>query len=194
MNAKRLRIFQVLSEALIPLLGYFLWEWSLYFILLFYVLDLLTDYFVSIVKSKKITQQQGGNIAKNISVGGLLLILCIAFFHIATLLVHPEINFKAEVLDFWTYEDMGIQQGYLLIPLVLFASYQRYKMDFLMRGEDRKMKLSTLWNSKNRAYLIIIAFSGLVAGLSQLISFNDAIYIMAIVFFSSIYQLFFGSR
>ena len=48
------KYIQLVSEALIPLLGFFLWEWSLYFILLFYFIDLFIDEVIMHVKSKKI--------------------------------------------------------------------------------------------------------------------------------------------
>jgi len=46
MSKKTAIIIQLLGELAIPLLGYFLWNWSLFFILAYYLIDILfTNYF-----------------------------------------------------------------------------------------------------------------------------------------------------
>ena len=51
---QRVKYVQLFTEALIPLLGFFMWDWGLYFILLFYFIDITTDEVFSHLKSKKI--------------------------------------------------------------------------------------------------------------------------------------------
>ena len=57
---------QSFGDALIPILGYFFWNWNLYFIVLFYLLDLIASEVFMYFKSKKILQVQGGKWKENL--------------------------------------------------------------------------------------------------------------------------------
>ena len=54
MTANKVKLIQTLGELLIPLLGYFFWNWSFYFIALFYFLDLLASTCILPLKINKI--------------------------------------------------------------------------------------------------------------------------------------------
>ena len=53
------KIIQVAADAAIPLMGFFLWDWSLYFILLFYLLDLLASEIIAHLSARKIREYNG---------------------------------------------------------------------------------------------------------------------------------------
>ena len=61
----------------------------------------------------------------------ILFVFGLFVIHTAMFFIAPGIQFCTEVYDFINYEEMGIKQGYILIPLVLLLSYQQYKMTFL---------------------------------------------------------------
>ena len=50
------KYIQILGDAVIPLLGFFVWNWNIYFILLFYLLDLLVKEVVIHFKSNRIVK------------------------------------------------------------------------------------------------------------------------------------------
>ena len=183
---------QLISDAIIPLAGALFFDWSLYFILIFYCIDLLASEVILHLKSKKTVEFRGMNKSNWIQNGlksGVLFIVSLLLIHLGVFFIHPGIDFQKELVDFMAYEEMGIQQGYILVPLITFAAYQLYRMTFLMPARFRTITLNEIWNPHLISLLIIIGFSGSVVGLSQLIVFPELVYILAIVGVSSAYQL-----
>ena len=106
---------QLLGNLIIPACGFWLWNWSLYFILLFYLLDLIAAEIVTYLKVKKVKQLKTDEQLKSptssfIIVSLLFLFLIITEFHVGIAVLHPTIDFKLELLNFLLYEEMGIQQ------------------------------------------------------------------------------------
>ena len=188
----------LVSEAIIPLLGFFLWNWGLYFILLFYFMDILAQEIIMHVKSKKIVETQSIKDKKDWFLSGALsfftVICAITLIHVAMHKIEPSIDFIKQIELFWTYEEMGMQQGYLLIPLVVFAAYSQYRMEFLMLKKDRVAELDIEWKRHLRALLVIIGFTGLAIGLSQVIILAEVVYVIGIVAFIAGYKLVVGEK
>lgn len=192
---QRTRYIQVVSEALLPVLGYLLWDWSLYFILLYYLLDMLADVVITHLKSNKIIEST--NASKKLwfslgTVGLLLFMATVLLINVAVSAIEPEMDFKNEIIAFWVYEDMGIEQGYILIPLIGFVSYQQYKMEFLRFKYFERITLNQLWRSKFLAFGAMILFCCIVLLIAQFGIFHESIYVGGIILLSSIYQLIKG--
>lgn len=188
------KYFQIFADAIIPLLGLLVWNWSLYFILLFYFLDLISAEIILHLKSKKTVAFQGTpGLNKTWFKWGVtsfsFLILSIVMIHFAVYFITPGIDFKIEALAFWNYEEMGIKQGYILLPLVFFVSYQQYKMTFLMAGRFRNAQLVFIWKKHIVPLLLIIAFAGICLGVSWFIHLHEAVYVIGIIALSSLYKL-----
>ena len=191
LNPKYIQLF---TDALIPLMGLLLWDWSLYFILLFYFLDLLSAEIILHLKSKKTIAFQGATGLKSTWLKwGItsfsFLLLSIVMIHFAVYFISSGIDFKIEALAFWNYEEMGIKQGYILLPLVFFVSYQQYKMTFLMAGRFRNAQLHFLWKKHIIPLILIIAFAGICLGISWFIQLPEALYVIGIIALSSLYKL-----
>jgi hypothetical protein len=188
------KYIQLLGDLVIPLGGFFFWDWGLYFILLFYILDILASEVITHLKSKKIVEFSGKD-KKQWFISGAQSIFLLSFsvvgIHLALFIIEPGIDFKKELIDFWTYTEMGIQQGYILAPLVAFAAYQQYKMLFLMPGRFRTTSVSQIWKTHLRAFFIIIAAAGIVMGIAQFVLFPEIVYVLVIVGVSTAYQFFF---
>jgi hypothetical protein len=192
MTAQRFKVIQVLLEATIPILGIFLWEWSLYFIILFYILDLFADHVFLHVKSKRVVKENSsaGKGWSRYGIGaGVLLFLSLLLAHFTVLNTHPGIDFLIEIKNFWTYEELGIQQGYVLLPMLFFAAYQQYKMEFLLPARYRSMDMQTIWLPALRSFYLLFAFTSLAFGLSFWVNWSDTVYVLAIVMISSLYKL-----
>ncbi|MFK7785919.1 MAG: hypothetical protein AB8B56_12425 [Crocinitomicaceae bacterium] len=186
---------QLIGDAIIPLAGAFFFDWSLYFILIFYCLDLLAQEVILHLKSKKTVEFRGIN-KKEWSSRGLksafLLLVALALIHLAVFFIEPGIAFKQELYDFIMYEELGIPQGVVLVPLIAFSAYQLYRMNFLMPARFRTISIDGIWRPRLISLLIIIGFTGLSIGLSQFIIFPEIVYVLTIVtisFFYSLYQL-----
>ena len=77
---------------LVVALGYFLWDWGLYFIVLFYMIDILVDESIMHLKSYQITKHNYRNNTQKtwLLKGGLstaLLLVAVLLIHIAILFI-----------------------------------------------------------------------------------------------------------
>ena len=188
-----LKYFQLITDAIIPLLGYFFWHWNLYFIVLFYLLDYLAYEVFSHVKAKKIKSLKKEHSNKWLKLGMIsacLFIINVVFVQFTMKSLVPTIDFSKEILAFWEYKDMGIEQGYFLLPLIVMAGYQRYKMEFLMTGLFQKITIQQIFNQHIRAQLITFGFIAFAFGLSFFLVFPEIIYVLGIVLFTGVYQFF----
>lgn len=133
MNKRNTLLIQILGELAIPLMGFFLWNWSLYFILLFYIIEnLFATYFQVETFRKFQALIQKKSIPLDVKQLFIFLgfwLLEVIFIHVFLFLTNPSIQFGKEIIDFFMYEDMGIPQGFLLIPLLYFASTMKMKQD-----------------------------------------------------------------
>ena len=195
MTRERLRIIQALLEALIPLLGFFIWEWTLHFVLLFYMLDLVADHLFLHFGARRISLEQkvkGANTLKEGAFAIFLLICALVLIHLALLRIFPNIQLWNSTVAFWSYKEMGIEQGYLLLPLVFLAAQQHYKMEFLMPAHYRTLRLNDHWKKAKMSYVLIAAFAGITIGLTVFVEIPDMVYLLSIVVLSTLYRLLFG--
>jgi hypothetical protein len=142
------KYIQLFADALIPVLGFFFWHWNSYFIVLFYFIDAISGMVFSHIEAYKIEAVQKNSQKTWVIFGGLstiLLLISVLVTHLIMLKINPSIQFKQELIAFWQYEDMGFAQGYLLIPLILFAGYQRYKMEFLLPKMAERIPMKIHW-------------------------------------------------
>jgi hypothetical protein len=188
---KRMRYIQLAGDALIPLLGFFWWNWSLYFIILFYIADLIIGEVVTHIKARKIAdfQQEGKFSFSNSLISVFLLLTAILLVHFGISLFHADLDFLKEMIAFWEYKDMGIQQGYILLPLLILIAYQRYKLEFLMPARYRNMSSNMLWRNQYRVYLALIAGAGLAIGSAVFFPLSDLVLLFGIIILSTLYQL-----
>jgi hypothetical protein len=183
---------QLVGDALIPLAGALFFDWGLYFILLYYFLELIAQEVIIQLKSKKIADYNGKAHAfpvKHTVLSVLFLFVGIGLVHVAVYVIHPTIHFPTELVEFLTYEEMGIQQGILLLPLIAFAEYQQYRMTFLMPAKFRSVRFEDLWKSHHQAQLLVIAAAGISVGLAQVVALPDLAYVLAIVLFRATYHI-----
>jgi len=185
------KYLQLITDAIIPLLGYFFWHWNLYFIVLFYLLDYLAYEVFSHVKARKVSslKQDNSTWLKLGIVSIVLFVLNSVLVQITMKSLVPTIDFTKEIIAFWNYKDMGIEQGYFLLPLIVIAGYQRYKMEFLMTGMFQKITIRQIFTKDIQAQLIALGFIALTFGLSFFIVFPEIVYVLGIVLFTGIYQL-----
>lgn len=187
-----LRLIQVLSDALIPVLGYLFWDWDLFFILLYYLLDLLISEIFMCFKSRSISSIRGLRIRETLAyfiVGMIIVSSILLLLRIFMLNLHPEINLIAETVEFWRYKDLGIEQGYILLPLLILVGYQRYKTEFIKSELHKKTSLKELWVLHYRELLRLLGYTGLISATSFIILFPEWMYLILLLFGTTVYQL-----
>lgn len=182
---------QAVADAAIPLLGYFLWEWNLYFILLFYLLDLVTSEIITHLADRKIRAYLGIQDAdvKRALLSFFFMLSVFFLVHAFVGVAMPGIDFKKEALAFWMYEDMGIPQGYVFVPLLVFVAIQRYRMEFIMRGKYRTTSPMDFWRHHFRMYFLLLAGVALLLGIAQLIVLPEMLYVLTVVIATTAYTL-----
>lgn len=191
MNARKILFIQVSLEAALPLFGFLFWDWSLYFVTLYYLLELISDQFFIHFKASAIKKEQG--VIKSSIVIELSMILFLALIlilaHLVILFIHPEYDLWTAFLDFMRYEEMGIQQAYLILPLVFFAGWQQYKIQFLNQGAAKVILLSDLLKKQQQKYYLLLVFTILCLILAYFLIRKELVYILLLIGSSTLYKL-----
>lgn len=181
---KRQLYIQLISNCIIPILGFWLWNWSLYFILLFYILDILSSEIVQFLKVKKIKEiQETGLIAiptRTYSIVSILfLFLIILEINTGMILYHPKIEINMEIWVFLSYVEMGIPQGVVLIPLIAMMTYTSYKVDFIVPKAYLHIQEKQLWKSHLKERFVLLSFCIILTLFA--VSFNLKEWIVLVV-------------
>lgn len=189
------KIIQIVGDGILPLLGFFYWNWSLYFILLFYFLDLITKEVLLHLKTNKVKFVQHHNESsfnqKWFLKGGLsffILVLSTVLIHITIHIIHPEFSASKEIIAFLTYTELGIPQGIILVPLIGFMGYVQFKNEFIKPKRYLTLKFEFLWKQHFTSNLMILAGAGLGLGISYFIVLPEWFYVISIVIVSGVYQ------
>lgn len=185
MTPTRLKVVQAIGEAIIPLLGYFYFDWSLYFILLFYFIDLIATEVFTYIKVNKIIafqrigyslQQRYGKLILN----SILVIFLILLSHAFIYFQQEGVNFHQAFIAFLAYEEPGfpVPQGYILLPLVIFGNFQQYKNMFVKSNAYRVFSWKKLILSRRRA--LLIGLGGAILGLIlvQIVVIPSLVYLL----------------
>ena len=187
------KVFQLFAEIAIPLLGYFFWKWDFYFILLFFLLDFTVFIAFSFVKNRKIVSYRETTYflpIKQILTTGLIFFFTLMLIFISLSQMSP-FDFESQTWEFISYKEMGIPQGILLIPLLIYGGYAQYKMQFLMNGKFSK--ISKTENFKTHFFFLWMAFFAALLFFiaSSLFVFPEIIYIVSLLFGIAVFKWFF---
>ncbi len=187
------KFFQLVAEIAIPLLGYFFWDWGFYFILLFFLLDYLVFLTFTFVKHRKIIDYRNTPYffpTKQVLSTLLLFIFTIIFIFSGLPLIGP-FDFNRETWEFLSYKEMGIPQGFLLFPLVIYGGYAQYKMQFLMNGKFSQISATDNWKTHFFfSWMTLLAALGFLF-LSSFIVFPEFIYIGTLLLGIAAFKWFF---
>lgn len=186
MTPKRALLFQTLIEGLIPVLGYFYWNWDASFILLFFLIDWSLFWTLSLLKARKRIQFSGNTSEKQLATKHLgIAFLCILSTSLAVFQILPNIHSNFEwterIWAFLSYSDMGIQQGFILIPLMVLSGYLTYKQQFLLPQLYRKYPVTYFTREGVKQGLILSVIYGIVLSVSYFFRFPDEVLLFGTV-------------
>jgi hypothetical protein len=165
----------LLGEILFPLIGFLFFDWGFYFILLFILFDRCAKLLFlnarlkrsSIQKNLLFTAWLNPTTKQKTTVSQIRLVSFLLFFaecaavHIGCTFLLPDFDILLEFSVFWTYEEMGIQQGYLLVPALFLAEWMSTKRDFNMPLYDGANTVKTQNNLSMLRSLFLLSLIGI---------------------------------
>lgn len=187
------KVVQTLGAGIIPIAGFYFWNWDLYFILLYYVFDqLFTEVMVHLMSRDIAVVHHGSRITwlRKGVFSFIQYLLFVVLVHLAFLFLIPGISFVKRIEEFLTYKELGIQQWVFLFPLLFLVSYQRYNMEFKMRGGARVFTMVHIWNKQLATNLYIVICTLIIAISAVFVVLPQAVYLWMIVIGSTIFGLY----
>lgn len=152
---------QLLGDLIISLIGYLYWDWNIYFILLFMLLDVIARSVLLEFKVRKLAKHSGLKSSFIAFISNfLLVIVLISTAHIALYFLQSNIDLYKEFIRFLTVKEMGIPQGALLIPLIGFMVYAEYNFQFVRLELYKIQQISTLRKQHTQDIIASIILSG----------------------------------
>jgi hypothetical protein len=177
------KINALLGDVAFPLMGYFFLNWNLYFILLYFILDQVART-IFLPWRLKLTQLKQLEKIKMIAQSSILLFSELFLIHLFLKVLIPDIHFQKEISNFIHYSDMGIEQGYILLPLLILGEWLRMKQD-LKTGIVGSKQLNNLVKNRHLSFFRISFFSFFL-GVQFLISLKETMMIFVFFLFISV--------
>ncbi len=194
MTLKQSALFQTILEAALPLAGYFYWHWDTSFILLFYLLDWILFLAINSVKAKKRFAFSQLATEKKQAIRTLLLgtafLIVTCFVVLLTMqLLQPTFNFSERIVAFLRYNDMGIEQGYVLLPLLLLNGISVYKQQFIRPELYKYLTMGQLINESSKQGLLLLACAGLFLGAALFVQLPEEILLFSTIIGTTGYRI-----
>lgn len=193
MQQRQAFLVQTILEAIIPVLGYFYWNWDLSFILLFYLLDWLLAYGILLAKGNKRISFSRDTTEKSIFVrhsiiACLTLAAACAAIGAGVAINHPGLDWWKRTIDFLTYKELGVQQGIVLIPLIVLNGILVFRQQFLIPARYRVLSIPQITYPFLQQGWILLAAGGLLLGATSLISLSEELLIAALILGTGAYR------
>ena len=182
---------QLLADLVLPLIGYYFWGWNIYFILFFFVLDVVAQIYFAFLKSQKITKFQ------QVKYPVLHLLVSLIGYGIAGVLLVYSLPFIVKGSDFYkelnsflTYKEMGVPQLILLFPLIVVGGYMNYKVTFLLPKKFTSESISRIWKDQLVTSSSILIAMLLFVGVAFCFVLPESVYIWAMLTIIAFYKLY----
>lgn len=192
-------LIQKFGEAILPLVGFYYWNWDWYFILIFYILDVFAKEIIINLQANKIYQTQGGTetylIWKKSAVISLFIgMATLILVHLIQLTSSINFSISKEILNFFYHKEMGLPQGIILIPFIFLNVWLQYKLNFLKLNMQLKMKTSLMWQRHINYRLFILVWVVITLGLALFLNLKDSVFLWGSILLPIVYQKFFNKE
>jgi hypothetical protein len=174
------RISSLLGDVALPLFGYFFWNWDFYFILLFFMLDQISRV-IFLPQRLKLTEISKKDKNKIFLRQLVLLLIELLVIHSAVFLHINNINFGKEFVRFLSYEDMGIAQGIILVPIIIASEWMRIKNELKMGIVGGKQL--QIMNLNKRNSFLRIGFFAILVGVQSFFPLPDEALVFTFLLF-----------
>ena len=149
----------ILGDAVLPLVGFLFWDWGFYFIILFFLFDLVIR---TLFLNKRIGLLPSIILPKAFLLKGIgLVVLEVVILHLLVYLSLNFISFPTEIWGFLSYEELGFAQGIILLPLLFLNEIIRIRNEKKL-GMSQNVRFEILWNYQLSGLFRILFWSFLL--------------------------------
>lgn len=189
------KITQLVNDLAIPFLGLFVYDWDVFFISIFFLLDFIFGYLFSFKKDIFLKRYFNQSLDKKyFFITGFLTFFIVVLSIVIFYNVIPNFNLKTEIWNFVSFREMLIPQGIILIPLMYIATNLQYKMEFLNNGKFNTMTREGIWKSVLKDQIVTLIFLFLALTLSFIVVLPSLFWIISLTIVLSIYRFCFSSN
>ena len=118
-------ISALLGDVALPLAGFLFWDWGFYFISLFFLFDLIFRTLFLRRRLNLLNELKNRN--RILFRGFLYSFIEVLLIHCIVVSVFVHLKIGTSFLAFLTYEELGIPQGAVLLPLLLLNEFMKIR-------------------------------------------------------------------
>lgn len=196
MIPKKVRLTQTLVEALLPILGYFYWDWDASFVLLWFGLDWMSGLILTYLKTKKrysysrqVNEKTLANKRLSLSAGAFFLTCFLAWLTLPQLI--PDFSWKERIWAFLSYADMGIPQGIILVPLIALNSYLLYQNMFVKFRLYERLGMNQITKHLTLEALLTVSISLIALIISFFVHYPSEILLFGSIAGITLFRFFY---
>lgn len=152
-------ISAILGDAAFPLVGFLFLDWGFYFIILFFLFDIVIR---TLFLNKRIGLLPSIILPKAFLLKGFgLASLEVVILHLLVYFSFNSVSFTAEIWGFLSYEELGFAQGIILLPLLFLNEIIRIRNEKKL-GTSQNLRFEILKNSQLAGLFRILFWSFLL--------------------------------
>ena len=147
-------ISALLGDVALPLAGFLFWDWGFYFISLFFLFDL---FFRTLFLRRRLTPLiELENRNRILFKGFLFTFLEVLLIHCIVIGAFANLSIGDSFMAFLSYEELGIAQGVVLLPLLLLNEVMKMRNENKM-GVPYSVRSQVILNTQNiQRYRILL--------------------------------------
>lgn len=191
MKQHQLKFIQAGSDLIIPILGYFIWNWSLFFIVLFLVLDFIVFAIISFLKDQKVQRFKSKSYQfpfKQLGITVGLFLITLVILNQGFTWHTSGFNITQATREFLATQEMGIPQGFLLLPLIVLGSYMQFKTQFILNKAYETTSTQEIWKIHQQTNVVVLAATSVLVALVYFLQLPDWVYLLLIAVGSMSYR------
>ena len=157
------KIAVLIGDVALPLIGFFFWDWGFYFIALYFLIDQFAKQVFllpRLVSAQVILPLKAIIFTKSL----LLFLFQILMILLINYQLNPHFNLFQESINFIMYKDMGIQQGFILVPLLFTAEWLKLKTDnkVIKSTDIKRFKINHVLKQAQILLSILVLLLGII--------------------------------
>lgn len=147
-------ISALLGDVALPLAGFLFWDWGFYFISLFFLFDL---FFRTLFLRRRLTPLiELENRNRILFKGFLFTFLEVLLIHCIVIGTFAQLSIGDSFMAFLSYEELGVSQGVVLLPLLLLNELMKMRNENKM-GIPYSVRAQVILNTQNiQRYRILL--------------------------------------
>jgi len=175
---KKVEIFSaIIGDAALPLLGFLFWDWGFYFIVLYFLFDIFIRA-LFLIKRVKLLPAIDLNYRFSL-LGIFLTIIEICLLHLLVYFSLSPVSLFQEFWLFLSYEELGIAQGIVLLPLLFLNEIIKIRNEIKMKS-PQNLRYEILKRSQHFQFYRMIIWSILLL-CTNFITFPESLLVALLI-------------